>query len=148
MFIKALGTSASALTANRMRMDIIAENLANQTVTRTANGQPYRRRNAVLASADTGRMTTFSGMLKRNSNIVNAEMGVKVQRIIEDQSPFKLQYDPTHPDADANGYVRLPNVDTLREQVDLLAVSRSYEANITAFNVTKAIANKALEIGR
>ncbi len=145
-FMRALSTTASALTAQRFRMDVLAENIASATVTRTATGEPYRRRNVTLAAADDTR--SFSSLLRKNRDMVNNEYGVKVTRVIEDQSPFKLVFDPNHPDADAQGYVRMPNVDTLRENVDMLATSQAYSANITAFNVTKSMITKAMEIGR
>ncbi len=147
-FMKALSTTASALTATRFQIDVIAENIANATNTRTVNGEPYRRRNVVFSTATDSNKPNFAMALKKSRDVVNSNMGVKVSKVVEDQSPFKLSYDPYHPDADEFGYVRLPNVDNLREQLDLMAASRAYDANITAFNVTKSIMAKALEIGR
>ena len=140
---KSMDVSASALTAERFRMDIIAENLANATTTRTENGQPYRRRYTVFQT----REPSFGSYFKDAVGQM-AGNGVRVTGVMEDQSDFKLKYDPEHPDADADGYVRMPNVDTLREMVDMMAASRSYEANITMLNGTKQLAMKALEIGR
>ncbi|MCX7715741.1 MAG: flagellar basal body rod protein FlgC [Clostridia bacterium] len=144
-FLRALNISASALTAQRFRMDVISENIANAEVTRTANGGPYRRRTVVMAQREG--MPTFAEYMDgaRGKLVGN---GVEVTEVTEDPSPFKLVYDPSHPDADANGYVSYPNVDTVTEMVDLISASRSYEANVTAFNTTKNIALKALELGK
>ncbi len=143
---RAMEASASALTAERLRMDLIANNLANINTTRGANGEPYRRRYAVQAE----RRETFADVLARESGKPGPESGagVRVTQIAEDQSEFKLKYDPTHPDADQNGMVRLPNVDLLTEITDMMVSTRIYEANVTAFNAAKAMALRALDIGR
>ena len=138
-FLSSLDISASALTAQRMRMDVISENIANADTTRTANGEPYRRRVAVMAEQP----LTFSSVLRKATG-----GGVEVTQIMEDMSDFNYVYDPDHPDADANGYVAKPNVDTTEEIIDMMSATRSYEANVTALNATKSIAMKALEIGR
>jgi flagellar basal-body rod protein FlgC len=138
-FLSSLDISASALTAQRMRMDVISENIANADTTRTENGGPYRRRVVELAEQP----ITFSAALKQATG-----GGVVVSQIVEDQSDFEYEYDPTNPDADANGYVAKPNVDTAEEIIDMMSATRSYEANVTALNATKSIAMKALEIGR
>jgi flagellar basal-body rod protein FlgC len=138
-FLSSLDISASALTAQRMRMDVISENIANADTTRTENGGPYRRRVAVMAEQP----LTFSSVLKKATG-----GGVAVTQIVEDMSDFNYVYDPDHPDADANGYVAKPNVDTAEEIIDMMSATRSYEANVTAMNATKSIAMKALEIGR
>ncbi len=138
-FLSSLDVSASALTAQRMRMDVISENIANADTTRTANGGPYRRRVAVMAEQP----LTFSSILRKATG-----GGVEVTQIVEDMSDFNYVYDPDHPDADANGYVAKPNVDTAEEIIDMMSATRSYEANVTALNATKSIAMKALEIGR
>jgi flagellar basal-body rod protein FlgC len=138
-FLSSLDVSASALTAQRMRMDVISENIANADTTRTENGGPYRRRVVELAEQP----LTFSAALKQATG-----GGVVVSQIVEDQSDFEYEYDPTNPDADANGYVAKPNVDTAEEIIDMMSATRSYEANVTALNATKSIAMKALEIGR
>ncbi len=143
-FLKSLDISASALTAQRMRMDIISENIANANTTRTASGQPYQRRMAVLQQKQGD---PFSSYLEDAQNAVLGN-GVEVAMIATDTSPFKLDYDPSNPDADANGYVRLPNVDEVREMIDMMSATRSYEANVTALNATKNMAMKALEIGK
>lgn len=140
--------SASALTAQRLRMDVISSNIANAETTRGSfvNGQfqPYKRKMVVVEPMQ----PSFSSILAGQMNGGSAAQGVKVTAIKEDQSPNKLVYNPTHPDADANGYVNMPNVDVTKEMVDMIAASRSYEANVTALNAAKAMFVKALEIGK
>ena len=131
--------SASGLTAERLRMDLISSNIANINTTRTAEGGPYKRKVAVFAEK-------LEQEIKKNSKATGK--GVEVVGIYEDQSPDKLVYDPTHPDADEQGYVHMPNINIVTEMVDLITASRSYEANITALNAAKTMALKALEIGR
>ena len=135
-FLSSLDISASALTAQRVRMNVISENIANADSTRTENGAPYRRR--VVAMGE--KPAAFSDALK------SATGGVMVTRIVEDASDFEYDYDPTHPDANEQGYVAYPNVDETEEIIDLMAATRSYEANVTALNATKSMAAKALEI--
>ncbi len=149
-WFSALETSASGLTAERLRMDVIANNIANANTTRTADGGPYRRQMVILESRP-----SFAAMLRQSKSggepaDVRDQVGrgVRVARIVQDPRPFKLKYDPTHPDADENGYVRLPNVDTVTEMVDLIAASRAYEANVTALNAFKSMVTSALQIGR
>ncbi|MED1437501.1 flagellar basal body rod protein FlgC [Aeribacillus composti] len=141
-----LNISASALTAQRLRMDVISSNMANMETTRAeyvgGQWQPYRRKMVVTAE-DT---KPFSAFLNQELNGVGN--GVRVQAIVEDETPFKIVYDPDHPDADENGYVSLPNVDPLKEMVDLISSTRSYEANVTSFNASKNMLLKALEIGK
>lgn len=144
-FLSSLNISASGLTAQRMRMDIISENLSNIDTTRTESGEPYRRKMVVFQAVETSR---FSSILSQKLGDYNKTAGVKVTQIVEDQTPLKSVYNPSHPDADENGYVQMPNVDLLKETVDSMAASRAYDANITAFNAVKAMATKALEIGR
>ena len=142
-FLKSMDFSASALSAQRVRMDVIAENLANITTTRTANGQPYRRRYVVFQQREDE--VSFSSLLDRAQARSNGS-GVRVSEIREDESPFKLDYNPEHPDANAEGYVQMPNVDLAVEMIDMMAATRSYEANVTAMNAIKSMATKALEI--
>ncbi|WP_170885622.1 flagellar basal body rod protein FlgC [Bacillus alkalicellulosilyticus] len=141
-------TTASALTANRLRMDVVASNMANAESTRgtLVNGewQPYRRKMVMLQP----NQPNFNSFLNKAMNSSNPGEGVKVSKIVDDQTPFKLVYDPFHPDANDQGYVQMPNVDPLREMVDLMSATRSYEANVTALNATKNMLLKALEIGR
>lgn len=143
-FLKSMNISASGMTAQRMRMDLIAENVANATTTRTAAGQTYRRKVAVLEQIGE---SSFSSYLNKSMDKPLGN-GVRVKEVEEDEAPFKLVYDPTHPDANEAGYVQLPNVDTAKEMIDMIAASRAYEANITTFNAFKNIAMKALEIGK
>lgn len=138
-FLSALDISASGLTAQRVRMDVISQNIANADTTRTEDGGPYRRKTTVLA-AKSGSFSSYYG------NAIGK--GVYVAQIGEDMSDFNYEYDPTNPDADANGYVAYPNVDETTEMVDMMSATRSYEANVTAFNATKDMALKALEIGK
>ncbi len=143
-FFDSMNVSASALTAERLRMDVISKNIANANVTRTANGGPYRRA-MVIFEASNGQKP-FSEYLNEASKTMVG--GVKVSGIIEDTSPFKEVYDPSHPDANDDGYVKMPNVDIMAEMVDMITATRSYEANVTAMTNTKNMALKALEIGR
>ena len=142
-FLQSLNISGSGLTAQRFRMDVISENIANIDTTRTENGEPYRRKMVVLSSTN-----SFKDMMIKNLSEYEINGGVEVSDIVEDQSEFKLVYDPEHPDADENGYVRMPNVDSLKETVDMMEAYRAYQANVTALNTTKQMAVKALEIGR
>jgi flagellar basal-body rod protein FlgC len=140
--------SASALTAQRLRMDVISSNIANAETTRASvtNGEavPYKRKMVVLEP----NKTSFGTMLQNQMRGGSSGDGVRVTEIREDQSPLKPVYDPSHPDANAEGYVFMPNVDIAKEMVDMISASRSYEANVTALNSTKAMISKALEIGR
>ncbi|GAA0435390.1 MAG: flagellar basal body rod protein FlgC [Bacillota bacterium] len=144
----ALHSSASALTAQRLRMDVISSNIANAQTTRaTVNEEgefeAYRRKMVSLEPET----NSFKSFLHRATGS-EATAGVKVTEITEDESPFKQVYNPTHPDANENGYVELPNVDPLKEMVDLMSATRSYEANITSVNASKSMLMKALEIGK
>ena len=143
-FLSSLDISGSALTAQRLRMDVVAENVANIQTTRTAEGEPYRRRYVIFQQKDAA---SFSAALN-NSLSGSAGSGVRVTEIGEDPSEFKLDYNPTHPDADEFGYVRMPNVELAREMSDMMSATRSYEANITVLNSTKSMAMNALEIGK
>lgn len=142
--------SASGLTAERLRMDVIAGNIANAQTTRTADGGPYRRRAVVLAERAGADFATFlanrGGPGGRPENAASG--GVRATAIAADPRPFKTKFDPSHPDADASGFVRLPNVDVVTEMVDLITASRGYEANVTALNAFKSMAERALQIGR
>jgi len=134
--------SASGLTAERLRMDTIASNIANVNTTRTEEGGPYRRKVAVF------RENLETEINKQTGNIKRVSRGVKAVGVVEDDSPLQSVYDPGHPDADENGYVMMPNVNILNEMVDMIAATRAYEANVTAINATKSMMLKALEIGR
>jgi len=145
----ALNVSATGLTAERLRMDVTAENLANAQTTRGADGQPYRRKEVVLSEVQSG---GFGAQLAKAVGAGSASGsqpgGVEVAGITRDQTPGKLVYDPGHPDADAKGYVRMPNVDTVAEMVDLISASRAYEANVTAMNAAKQMFSKTLDLLR
>lgn len=149
-FLKSMNISGSGLTAQKLRMDVISENLANIDTTRTQEGGPYRRKMVVFSStAETN--TLFNKMLYSNIREINnstGKRGVEVSDIIEDEEPFKLVYNPTHPDANEDGYVEMPNVNSLKETVDMMETVRAYQANLTAFNAIKQMATKALEIGK
>ncbi|MCI9271735.1 MAG: flagellar basal body rod protein FlgC [Dorea sp.] len=146
-FLSSFDISASGLTAERQRLDIAAENLSNTNTTRTESGGPYRRKMVVLQEVpSTTFRTKFNNLLNRSTSA--AKGGVKVTEIVEDQRDLNPVYDPDHPDADENGYVMKPNVDPVKETIDGMSATRSYEANITAFNAMKLMAQKALEIGK
>jgi len=142
-FLSSLNISGSGLTAQKLRMDVISQNIANAEVTRTEDGTPYRRKMVVLSSINGG--SSFRDALDKATKVKTS--GVQVQSVIEDQAPLVPVYNPSHPDADEEGYVMLPNVNTAQEMIDMLGASRAYEANITAFNATKSMVLKALEIG-
>jgi flagellar basal-body rod protein FlgC len=139
--------SASALTAQRLRMNVTAENLANAQTTRGADGQPYRRKEVVLQSVAQGGFGAQLGAAMGRGSSARPG-GVEVAAITEDQTNGKLVYDPSHPDANAQGYVRMPNVDTVTEMVDLIDAQRAYEANVTAMQASKQMFAKTLEILR
>jgi flagellar basal-body rod protein FlgC len=142
-----LEISATGLTAQRLRMDVTAENLANAQTTRGTDGQPYRRKEVVLQEIPQG---GFGASLAAamGPRATPAPGGVQVAGIQADQTAGKLIYDPGHPDADARGYVRMPNVDTVAEMVDLISASRAYEANITAMQASKQMFSKTLDLLR
>jgi flagellar basal-body rod protein FlgC len=138
--------SASALTAERLRMDVIANNIANANTTRTQEGGPYQRMQVVFAPrVDASR--EFAPMLSTMTS-EGVPLGVRVTGIQKDPAPARMVFDPTHPDANADGYVAYPNVNVTNEMVDLISASRAYEANVTALNASKSMILKALEIGK
>jgi flagellar basal-body rod protein FlgC len=143
-FLSSLSISGSGLTAQKLRMDVISQNIANAEVTRTEDGTPYRRKMVVLSSINGS--GSFRDALD-NATAVKTS-GVQVQSILEDQSDLVPVYNPNHPDANEEGYVMMPNVNTAQEMVDIMSASRAYEANATAFNATKTMLLKALDIGR
>jgi len=128
----AMQVSASGMSAERIRLNVIASNIANARVTRTAQGGPYRRKEVVFAT------------------LLDKRIGEKVQvvGILPDPSPYKMIYNPSHPDANAEGFVAMPNVDIAIEMIDMISSTRAYEANLTAFKSAQNMARKALEIGR
>lgn len=143
-FFSSMNVSSSALTAERTRMNLISGNLANANTTRTPEGGPYKRKDAVFSATP---------IEKPFSRALNGATGqqvrqVQVSGIVEDQNPPRLQYDPSHPDADPQGYVAMPNVNVIEEMADMLTASRAYEANITAVQAAKNMALKTLEISK
>lgn len=140
----AMRTSSSGLTAQRLRMNLISANLANVNTTRTPEGGPFRRKEAVFEAR--ARTETFRDMLRSRQN--RRPSDVEVARIIEDGRPPILKYAPHHPDADEKGYVALPHINVMEEMVNMISATRSYEANIAAVKAAKDMALKALEIGR
>ena len=139
-FLTSFRVTASALEAQRMRLNIIAENVANAQTTQTVEGGPYKRRDPIFVAKP------FDEMLSLEQQA--GSTGVAIERIHIDERPPRLQYDPNHPHANADGYVEMPNVDVVTETVNMTAASRAYEANVTVLNASKAMALKALEIGR
>lgn len=138
--------SASGMTAQRFRTDIIAQNVANVDTTRTETGEVYRRKAVTFAEKTD---TPFDHVLARAQGRHITGTGVKVTRLYEDtETDMKMVYDPSHPDADENGYVTYPNVNIVTEMTNMIDATRSYEANVTAFNASKSIALKGLEIGK
>ncbi len=138
--------SASALTAERLRMDVISNNIANANTTRTIEGGPYVRQRVVFAPRFDA--TPAFAPLMAMMTPEGLPVGVRVVGIQKDPSPPRMVYDPGHPDANAEGYVAYPNVNTVNEMVDMISATRAYEANITAFNATKSMALQALSIGK
>lgn len=136
--------TASALTAQRLRMDVTANNVANAETTRTEDGGPYQRQQVVFIADQSNLNTPLSGSL--STKIETSGKGVRVQSILTDDSPGNRVYDPRHPDADEDGFVTYPNVNIVTEMTDMLSATRSYEANVTVFNALKNMALKALDI--
>lgn len=144
-FLDSFDISASGLTAERQRLDIASENLANTNTTRTESGGIYRRKMVVLQEIpSTSFRSKFNSLLSRTAS----KGGVQVTEIVEDQRDLNPVYNPDHPDADEDGYVMMPNVDPVKETIDAMSATRSYEANITAFNAMKLMAQRALDIGK
>lgn len=147
-FLSSMNVVGSGLTAQQLRLDVISENITNMSTTRTEAGGPYRRKVVVLEERTDGE--SFQTVLERMQGGSNRGRlgGVQVTDIVEDPSDFKLVYDPTHPDANADGYVEMPNVDLVKEMADAMAANQAYSANATAFNVLKQVVAKGLEIGK
>ncbi len=142
---RGIDAAASGLTAERLRMDVISNKIANVNTTRTAQGGPYRRQ-MVVFEPRTGQ-SSFAQLLSRS---LEGEVGdgVRVVGITKDDSPTRKVYDPAHPDANKDGYVEMPNINIVTEMVDMITATRAYEANVTAVNASKSMALKALEIGK
>ena len=136
----AANAAASALSVERVRIEAAVSNLANAESTRSANGQPYRRRDVVIRAEP---VESFGDALGRST-----ATGVKVVGVVEDQSDFRRRYEPSHPDADKDGFVSLPNVDAPQEMVDMLGAARAYQANLAAIGISRDLVAKALELGK
>lgn len=136
----AISASASALNAQRARMEVAVSNLANAESTHGPDGQPYRRRNVVLSASP---IESFDSALGRTDAV-----GVKVASVVEDTEAFRRRYEPSHPDADKDGFVSMPNVDVPEEMVDMLSAARAYQANLTAITVIRETIQRALELGK
>jgi flagellar basal-body rod protein FlgC len=139
-FQNAFDISFSGMSVQRKRMDIISHNLANIETTRTEEGTPYRRKMLVMSPADSG--------LEFSDELTGALNGVRIDEVVEDQTPFKEEFMPAHPDADERGYIRKPNVDLFVENVNMLTAKRAFEANVAAVKTAREMALAALEIGR
>ncbi|GIX47046.1 MAG: flagellar basal-body rod protein FlgC [Candidatus Tectimicrobiota bacterium] len=143
-FLAGLRASFSGLQAQRLRMQVIAANLANANATRTPEGGPYQPRLVVFAAVP--QQSPFAALL---SDSVEANLSeVRVVDVVRDPSRVRLEYDPSHPDANAQGYVAYPDINLMQEMVDLLTATRAYEANVTAINAAKDMSLRALQIGR
>ena len=138
--------STSGIIAQRYRMNVASENMANIESTRTANGGPYRRKQVVIGSV--GDHTPFLDVLMGSYDAMPVLRGVSVMDVVEDPTPFRMVRRPGHPDADQNGYVSMPNVNAVLEMADILSATRAYEANITAFSAAKSMIAKALELAK
>jgi len=143
-FFDSMRTSASGLTAQRLRMNLVSSNLANTDTTRTEQGGPYQRKEPVFAA--TPIQSNFKEVLK--AEISSKPSEVNVVEVINDERKPLLKFDPLHPDADPQGFVLKPNINVMEEMVNMLTASRSYEANVTAMSTSKNMVQKALEIGR
>ena len=140
------GVNASGMTAERYRMDIISQNVANANTTRTEDGTPYRRK--IVTFEERGTDANSFGTIFRRARGMDTGNGVKATGVYEDQSDYTMVYDPSHPDADENGYVYYPNVNIVTEMTNMIDAERSYQANATAFEASKSMAMKGLDIAK
>ncbi|MFV0440707.1 MAG: flagellar basal body rod protein FlgC [Lachnospirales bacterium] len=147
-FFRAMNISASGLTAQSARLDVIAENIANVSTTKTEDGTPYKAKSVLFQEKDNTSFTPFSDYFNNAVGTYNNGQGVRVSSIVEDSSQGELVFDPEHPDADENGYVEQSNVNIVKEMVNMISASRAYESNITAMNTTKSMVSKTMEIGQ
>ncbi len=145
-FLSSLSVSVSGMSAQRQRVRTISENLANAETTRTPEGGPYRRREVIFAAVSDDR--TFEQELLEQDRSLSTATEVKVVGVVQDNRPPVLKYEPGHPDANEAGYVEMPNINTMEEMANLMMASRSYEANVAAFNASKTMAQAALDIGK
>ena len=143
-FLNSIQTSSSGLSAQRLRMNLISGNLANVNTTRTSQGGPYRRKEAIFSAQSI--KSTFNKILTDRQKSQSA--GVRVERVYEDPAPPVMKYQPSHPDANDKGYVAMPNINPLEEMVNMISATRGFEANVTAIKAAKDMALKALQIGR
>ncbi len=142
---------ASGMTAQQLRLDVVGENVTNSTTTRVAGGEGAYRRKMVVFEAETGRDGFRRAMARASSGMVpsgQAAGGVRVAQIVEDPSPMKLVYDPTHPDANEDGYIEMPNVDMVKEIADAMAATQAFSSDVTMFNTMKTVITDALQIGK
>ena len=152
-FLSSIDIVGSGITAQHLRLDVISENITNMNTTRTEAGGAYRRKVTVF-QAESGKdsfrdkLAAAQGRKLVSNDGFARTAGVRVAGILEDQSDFKLKFDPTDPDANEDGYVELPNVDLVKEITDGMAASQAYSANVTAFNLLKSLISKGLEIGK
>ncbi len=151
-FLNSISIVGSGLTAQQLRLDVVGENVTNSQTTRTEAGGAYRRK-MVVFQAQEGRDDFRRAMARAASGLTPphpsaAQGGVQVTQIVEDPSPLKLVFDPTHPDANEEGYVELPNVDMVKEMTDAMAASQAYSANVTMLNTMKSVIARGLEIGK
>ena len=153
-FLNTINIVGSGLTAQQLRLDIVAENVTNSQTPRTENGGGAYRRKIVVFEAVSGRNTFRDAMARASARAVSNTVsepnagGVRVTQILEDDAPMKIVYDPTHPDADEDGYLEMPNVDMVKEIADAMAASRAFASNVTAFNTLKSVISSGLDIGR
>ena len=152
-FLSSMNIVASGLTAQQLRLDIVAENITNANNTRTEGGGGAYRRKMVVFRSETGRDTFRKAMAKAAYGMApnkgfDTIGGVRVTQIVEDPTPFKLVYDPEHPDANEDGYLEMPNIDMVKEMTDAMAATQAYSANVTAFNTLKTVIAQGLEIGK
>lgn len=152
-FLSTVNIIGSGLTAQQLRLDIVSENITNSNTTRVENGEGAYRRKTVVFEAMSGKDNFRAAMARAAAGLApnkgyETAGGVRVAEIGEDQSPMKLVYDPTHPDANEQGYIELPNVDMVKEIADAMAATQAYSANVTALNALKAVASKGLGIGK
>lgn len=150
-FLSSMNIVASGMTAQQLRLDIVGENVTNSTTTRTENDGGAYRRKMVVFESETGRDGFRRAMARASSGMVpNNQVpgGVRVAQIVEDPSPMKLVYDPTHPDANEDGYVEMPNVDMVKEIADAMAATQAFSSNVTMFNTMKTVVTDALQIGK
>lgn len=143
-FFTALQISSSGMTAERKRMNLISGNIANVNSTRTPEGGPYKRKDAVFTASPLQEGKSFSSALQK----AGGPRGVEVSQVVEDQNPPRLVFDPQHPDANPQGYVQMPNVNVVEEMSDMIVATRAYEANVTAAQAAKSMALKTLELGK